>query len=79
MKDFSRNNIFIFSSAFVGLIFYTAGKYLQSLYGLDPPYIYFGMGFFLESAAYIFLVVFLFLLFLTAFRKFRSRKNQSPM
>jgi hypothetical protein len=58
-----------------GLLFYFTGRYLQKLYGFDPPYAYFWTGFWLETAAYFCFVVLFLLLLFALWRKFSKRGN----
>jgi hypothetical protein len=60
-------------SAAAGLIFYLTGKYLQKLYGFDPPYAYFWTGWLFETAAYLSVIVFFLTLAFILWRKFRNR------
>jgi hypothetical protein len=69
---FRRINFLIASPAMLGVIFYFTGKYLQKLYGFDPPYIYLWIGLLFETAAYVCLVVLLSVLLWTLWRKLKK-------
>ncbi|OPC19386.1 hypothetical protein BAX95_11940 [Elizabethkingia meningoseptica] len=41
---------------FVSIFCYVVGSYMQNIYGLDPPYIYYWAGFVLRILAILFIL-----------------------
>lgn len=59
-----------------GLIFWFVGDYLQSIYGLDPPYFYMYAGLLLQLAGFLCILFVGFALLFFALFKFKKAKEQ---
>lgn len=65
----------ILFSALLSAALFFSGTFLASLYGLDPPYIYFHTGIILILISFVMMLVTLVLVMISCYRFFKRRKS----